>query len=103
MAAPNEEQESKAGTLSSITSILQVRCSHRAGAQHKNADGLSRGPPDTAMAIERGRSVTKRSHRAEHMHPMHLFETALAGMCKTELTVMRIALVLSFPYSPVSI
>jgi phospholipid-translocating ATPase len=27
---------------------------HRAGAQHKNADGLSRGPPDPAMAIQRG-------------------------------------------------
>ena len=28
--------------------------------------------------------VTKRSHRAEHMHPMHLFETALAEMCEIE-------------------
>ena len=28
-----------------------------------------------------GKSVTKRSHRAEHMH---LLETALAGICETE-------------------
>lgn len=29
-------------------------------------------------------SVTKLSHRAEYMHPMPLFETALAGKCKSE-------------------